>query len=414
MKRFDPHDWKPGFYQTPEELNTALDHLGVKGKEIADVHVIGLALNLSPENSRDIVRRTLARVGVPYEDIDSGRYPAGTTLLPREVEICEPVVILFSDGSTLELMPRAAEGMLMSTNQIPFEITIGTNCGNFASSEFFKCLRGRMIKGIQTIKRKVARSGSSSSYQEIREHIRFQFTLEGADDSCNCGFFFHQLYWHGWKGWFTFGVTSQDHHAELGYETASVPFSFIQSVSKPVRQVVICEGRGDGGAFSILPVALSPSEPRGMKMLHQEEISIYEDDLFTFLFYFLDQYFDDSFPYETLRDPWEGPRFEWYSDYNLYTYDTVRRMLLDVEKCADLLEQDYDDPRLDGLKERFKWYAFDPDEDKWKKRPTEREAARIIRSNIRLAADFYRRFVWKMRRMMESSPQFDLISFMGP
>ncbi len=38
----------------------------------------------------------------------------------------------------------------------------------------------------------------------------------------------------------------------------------------------------------------------------------------------------------------------------------------------------------------------------------------IIRNNIYVATDFYRRFVWRIKAMMKNAPDYDLISFMGP
>ena len=124
--------------------------------------------------------------------------------------------------------------------------------------------------------------------------------------------------------------------------------------------------------------------------------------------------FDDTFPYEEIRPDYCGNQFEWNLEYNVYSYKTMRVMLQDIEECIDLLEHEFDDPCLDGVKERYKWHSFDPESDNWSKRPSDKEAEVIIRNNIHVATDFYRRFVWRIRAMMENSPEYDLISFMGP
>lgn len=414
MEYFDWHQWKPKLYKTPEELNAALHSLGVLEKEIQAVHVLGAALSFHADNALLQVRRTLAQVGIPYEDIDNGSFPLDSTLIPQKVELCEPVVILFSDGSTLDLMPLAAEGMLMSANQIPPDILDGTNHSDFHSNEFFSCLHGRKIRSIETIRQKITHWGSSSSYSEVREYITFQFDLEGKNHDNEYGFAFRQLYWHGWKGSFSFSVTQQYHHSNLGYETAAVPYSSVKAASKHLHQVIIYEGQESGGSFSVMPVKLSSDEPNGTISYHEEEISIFEDDISAFLYYFLQKYFDDSYPYDDLRYPEDGPGFEWYSSYNFYSYTIMADMLREIEACAELLTHDYDNPGLLELKSRFHWHQFVSDDSTRMSNPSAQEASRIIKDNIHVAADFYQRFVRRVRAMMENAPQFELITFAGP
>lgn len=414
MEYFDWHQWKPKLYKTPEELNAALHSLGVLKKEIQAVHVLGAALSFHADNALLQVRRTLAQVGIPYEDIDNGSFPLDSALVPQKVELCEPVVILFSDGSTLDLMPLAAEGMLMSANQIPPDILDGTNHSDFHSDEFFSCLHGRKIRGIETIRQKITHWGSSSSHPEVRDYITFQFELEGKNYANEYGFAFRQLYWHGWKGTFSFYVTQQHYHSDLGYETATIPYSSVKDASKHLRQVIIGEGRVSGDSFSVMPVQLSSNEPDRMISYHKEEISISEDDVSAFLYYFLQKHFDDTYPYDDLRCPGDGPGFEWYSSYNFYSYSTMADMLREIEACAELLTHDYDNPSLLELKSRFHWHQFVSDDSMWMHNPSEQEASRIIKDNIHVAADFYQRFVRRMRAMMENAPQFDLITFSGP
>ena len=410
MEYFDWHNWNPTFCKTPEEMDAALDFFGVKGKEISEIHVIGIAENMIPWSYTQIMRRTLAEVGVSYEDIDSGKYPVDSTLVPYEVEICEPVVIIFKDGTTFEFMPKNAEGLLMSANQISPKILDGTNNHNFDSDRFFSCLHGRSIDRIQTIKRNTTSMGKTSSHPETRNNITFQFWLKGNRDSGDYGFFV----WQRWEGWFKYGITLQNHFMELGNKTATVPFSLVKSVANDVHQVMIVEGHDSSSYFWIMPVKPSKEARFGMEEYRREEISIEEDDVSTFLFYFLDKYFDASFPYEEISTDRYGDGFEWNLEYNVYSYETMNRMLQEIEECINLLEQQFDDPYLDGVKERFKWYDFDPDEDRWNKKPTNKEADTIIRNNIHVATDFYRRFVWRIKAMMKNAPDYDLISFMGP
>ena len=410
MEYFDWHKWHPGHYRTAAEMNVALDAFGVKGKEIVGVHVIGIAQNMVPWSYTNIMRNKLAEVGVSYDDIDSGKYPVDTTLIPHEVDICEPVVILFSDGTTLELKPQNAEGLLMSVNQISPSTIDGTNSQNFDSDRFFACLRGRCIDEIKTINRETTSFSGSASRPEYRHNMTFQFRLKGDRESGDFGFFL----WQRWEGWFKFGVTLQNFFVDLGNKTASVPFSLVKSVASNRRQIMIVEGHDGGGFFWIMPVKRSKEARFGMEEYRKEEISIDESDISSFLYYFLKKYFDASFPYEEISSDHCGTHFEWNLEYNVYSYDTMELMLDDIAECAELLEQQFDDPYLTALKDYFKWYEFDPSENRWNKNPTPKEAESIIRKNIHIATDFYRRFVRRIEAMMDNAPDYSLISFMGP
>ena len=70
----------------------------------------------------------------------------------------------------------------------------------------------------------------------------------------------------------------------------------------------------------------------------------------------------------------------------------MRLMLAEIESCAILLEQNYDAEELAKVKERFGQDGLTAEE----------------------IVDFYRRFVRRIRAMMEYAPEYELISFMGP
>ena len=152
----------------------------------------------------------------------------------------------------------------------------------------------------------------------------------------------------------------------------------------------------------------------GIEECREQEISIEEDDIGEFLHFFLDKYFDPDYPYGEARDQYCGSGFEWNLEYNIYTYERIRKMLDDIERYAGLLESDFGHPALANLKKGFHPYTFDPDENRYQKRLTDEEKEHLIRDNIGLALDFYERFVWRMRKMMQAADDYELISFMGP
>ena len=46
-------------------------------------------------------------------------------------------------------------------------------------------------------------------------------------------------------------------------------------------------------------------------------------------------------------------RFEWNLEHNFYTYGTLRKMLKEIQETADLLECDWENPRLGEVKKNF-------------------------------------------------------------
>lgn len=404
MKYFDRHSWNPGYCKSPEEISTALNDFGVIGKEIKCVHTIGAATNMVPSNYTFEMKQALASVGIPYEQIESGKYPVDSVLMPHEVEICEPVVIIFTDSSTLELMPNNGNCLMMSVNQISADILDGTNNHNYDSERFFRCLQGRRIEDAQIISRISTDTFSTCS------SITFQFWLtcgKGLEDK---GFFLRQ---HT-DGRFSFGVTMQNWYLDMGNKTAKIPLSDVKAASLKTHQIMIVEGHDYSSYFWIMPVMPSKEAILKMKECQEEEISIEENDIYDFLYYFLKKYFDPSFPYDKSRSDFGEIVFEWNLEYNLYSYDTMNKMLNEIEECAELLDSDFDNPRLSGLKEYFKWYDFIDDDDKWAKKTDKAKAEEIIKRNIHVAADFYKRFIRRIRSMMKNAPEYNLISFMGP
>ncbi len=148
----------------------------------------------------------------------------------------------------------------------------------------------------------------------------------------------------------------------------------------------------------------------GIEKCREQEISIEESHVAEFLYYFLDLYFDDNYPYGSARDSHSDSGFQWNLEYNIYTYETTKRMLNAIAAVSALLRTDFDNPVLTDIKKMFHPFAFSPDRTSSPNNLTEAEQERLIRENIRVATDF----VQRMRLMMEHADNFELISFMGP
>ena len=402
---FDRYKWNPQLFRTPEELNAALEQFEVKDKKIKAIHTIGLAHNMQPWAYQQTMRTTLAGVGIPYEDIDSGRYSnIDKTLLPCEVVLCEPVVFVFEDDSTLEIKPDGKGGLLLASNQISPFVKDGLNHSNVDSEYLFGRAIGCSIREIWTTKTHAQTEYTCSGHGDQDDTSKWKFWMTGEYD-----LYFH----HRWGGWYQFGITSD----RIGCHDGKITYSVIKEAANRYMQIPIVEGHDGSSYFWIMPVrhiAVSDDNWNGIEECREQEISIEEDDIGEFLYYFLDKYFDSNYPYGQSRDEYCGSEFEWNLEYNIYTYEAMKRMLDEISTVSELLKTDFDNPVLADIKKRFHPFTFDPDENRYQKKLTDFEKEQLIRNNIHIDTDFYDRFVRRMRQMMENADNYELISFMGP
>ena len=186
-------------------------------------------------------------------------------------------------------------------------------------------------------------------------------------------------------------------------------------------EIPIKEGHDSSSYFWIVPVIVKNEEEL---LLRQEtflddEISIEEDYVFSYLAPFLKRHFDENHWCNIARDRVQYGEtvrygFEWHDD-NFYYYDRLELMLCEIELVARLLEIDYDNPILDKYKENYSIYFLLSNEERAKlnargggnhKKEIEKRKDRII--------DFYRRFVSRVRKMMENYPETNMIDICGP
>lgn len=321
-EHFDRYEWKPQLFQTPEELNAALEQFAVKDKKIKAIHTIGIAHNMQPWAYMQSMRTTLAGVGVSYYDIDSGRYPnIDKTLLPCEVKLCEPVVFVFEDDSTLEIKPNGDGGLFMSANRISSSVKDGLNHSNVDSEVLFKRVIGSSIRGIWTTKTRTITEYTSSGHGDQDNTDKWKLSMSGDYDLYFC---------HRWGGWYQFGMTSDN----IGCQEGKIRYAIIKKAANNYRQIPIVEGHDGSSYFWIMPVRhveVSDDNWYGIEECREQEISIEEDDIGEFLYFFLEKYFDPDYPYGQVRDRYCGSGFEWNLEYNIYTYETIREMLDEIE-----------------------------------------------------------------------------------
>ena len=411
---FDKHEWTAGVYDTPERIIEAFNSLKVCGKRIVGINAIGVS-SFSEGAISSVVWRVQYEAGVPYEIAINDKYEyRDKVLIPCEASICEPVILAFDDGSTFELQPGKNLSLKMSTNQISKKITDGINHSNFESNVVFRELLGSSLKQLTVLTFHKESVDNNSTYKEEDHFRRYIFWTQGE---------FGFSITHRRGGWYQLELRNQKHFTHDGIEIIKKPYEEIQKSFKPIRQIVIIEGHDCGACFWIMPVKQLTSRDEGddgVEEFREEEISINEDYVLEFLYYFLGKYFDEEFEYiggdrSSRYSDDRKNKFEWYLEHNIYSYSAVRAMIAEIRNVAEMLQRDFDNPALDEVKSRFSTYTFSRDWNICTARDmTSQEKNEIFRASIDIAIDFYGRFCRRMDSMMKHAPQYDQISFMGP
>ena len=145
-KSFDRNQWHPVLCKTPAEADLQIADWGLKDKKIKRLNTIGTVRyreSLRLANSGDSF---LTATASPDQLIWEG-----LVFAPCEVEVCEPVVIVFEDDRTLALLPHHTHGLWLAPDQIAPDVVNGTNWSNLFSlkmcrernSESLSLSRGR-------------------------------------------------------------------------------------------------------------------------------------------------------------------------------------------------------------------------------------------------------------------------------
>ena len=388
---FDFHKWQFKMGRTAKEINSILDEYGVKNKKIVKVSAIGIAENLEEWRYRREAVLAAYNSGVPRDTIINGDYPyMDNILLPCRVRICEPFILIFDDGTTLELMPVDGDSLMIGYNSIPAELTDGVNERNFDPNALFYRIFCNKISDISIQTRITTSESGTYEFVNERSNKTFQFRLSG-----QWGFMIRQ----SWDGWFDVILTDQNYAADLGNEAATITYGELKKAAFNNDQIVIVAGHDSSSYFWIMPVKLNDDVslrlPDRVDEFRDEEISIEEDDVNTYLYYFLNKYFDENISYDGYRDEYCGNGLEWNLEYNLYAVDAIRDMLSEIERVSKLLAEKNDSKELDAFKStpRYKFVADD----------------------IAKAVSFYDRFIFRMNTMIENWPEgYEYVSFMGP
>ena len=121
---------------------------------------------------------------------------------------------------------------------------------------------------------------------------------------------------------------------------------------------------------------------------------------------FLYKYFDQSIQ----DDDHDRDGFDGYGG-NLYSRESMRKIIEEIRETVALLQTDFDNPKLAVIKKHFSPYTFSPETSG---KLSEKKKNELYRENVDLAIDFYTRFANRIESMLIEQTDCDLISFAGP
>ena len=399
--RFDFFKWSAPVYETPKEVVEALNQIDFRNKKIEEIRCIGTAEAVGLRYDR--LYQAIKNAGIEPEDGWWEKYPHLSKMpIERKVRLCEPIQVVFSNGSTFEFMPMEDGGARFSQNSIPLNITDGINKSNMDLGSFL----GDQVKAseIESCRMRIYRNAKEyydyphcmnkeKPYTETRTLYGYVFSL---------GYPFSIVVEMGGESYFTVELDHQN-----GCDT--IPYGEAKESVWPVKQIYITAGRDGGSTFWIIP---THSDDRPYKKEHN--ISDYDncgmsvDDSYIgeFLIEFLYKYFDRSIQ----DNDHDRVGFDWYGG-NLYSRESMQNIVEEIRETVILLRTDFDNPKLAEIKKHFSPYTFSPETSG---KISEKKKNEVYRKNVDLAIDFYTRFADRIDSMLAEQPDCDVISFAGP
>ena len=180
----------------------------------------------------------------------------------------------------------------------------------------------------------------------------------------------------------------------------------------------IQRGHNSSSYFWIMPVKIidESKNTSGMDNIiefKQYEISIEEDDVWALLFYYLIKYFDDELKENKSRNldkeyiSYKGgilSTFEWNLEYNYFSLDNIKNVILHIKQDIDILKNDYFNSKLVEQKSYFK--------DRFNPRKVDSGDKDLVNDFV----EFYEDFVEIMEEMIMGANEkgYNLISIMSP
>ena len=398
--RFDFFEWSAPYYESPEEVVMAIKELDVIGKTIKCVNVIGTVEALMDGWS---LCSLLLDAGVDLEQISWKDYPRLDHIrAPWGVTACEPLQFVFEDNTTFEILPIGGGGARIAANSIPVEIKNGLNDSNFDANRFFAELAGKTLETLKiyvnTTDKKYIEEytiKNNKDYHETRTTYRYCFSFD---------YPYEINLEQDYESYYDITMTGESG----AYEKTKIRYKRIKETINKNEKVFICNGRDAGGTVWIVAFNNDKTADKKLPFCDNLGMSIDDYNVSEYLSEFLYRYYNPDIQDESNYTT-DVRQFDWYG-VNVYTYDSMRKMLNDIRRAAQLLVNDYDNPELSAVKEHFPWYQYT---DKPRDKVSEEEMNELRKNEVPIAVDFYNRFIDRIEKMMKL-PGTNMISFAGP
>ena len=144
--RFDWYEWSAPEYRGAEEILRAVRKLAGTGKRLAGVRVIGAACNMTCSALESYEYEHAVSAGTAHSEAAIREY-LRHLMIPRTVRLCEPFVLDFEDGTSLEFHPGRDLSARISVNAVPRHCMEGLNTPNFDADRLFgQYVRGRKLQ----------------------------------------------------------------------------------------------------------------------------------------------------------------------------------------------------------------------------------------------------------------------------
>jgi hypothetical protein len=147
---FDWFSWAADVFQTPAELKTAFDSLGVIGKRISGIVTVGGNRYFSNDYIEEIMFQQAESLSDGERNgIDPHFWYDPLFTFGRTIEIDEPFVIIFEDDARLEIDFSEGSSVAIGMNSIPTGIEPAVYSRNFNPTKFFSVCVGQKVLGIE-------------------------------------------------------------------------------------------------------------------------------------------------------------------------------------------------------------------------------------------------------------------------
>ena len=393
--RFDWYEWSAPEYRGAEEILRAVRKLAGTGKRLTGVRVIGAACNMTCSALENYEYEHAVRSGT-VRSKEGMRDVRRHLMIPQAVRLCEPFVLDFEGGTSLEFHPGGDLSARISVNAVPRQCMEGLNTPNFDADRLFgQYVRGRKLQDFFLAEKKETVTSCRLSGDELdsktHSDIEYRYVFRFSD-----------------RIDLMVGTTSGGGYrlALAGsMEEFRMPYLKFRATARCVYQPFLCHGVCGEDPFFL--VYGTESEQRSCARVSDAfSFSMDEEVLDCYAYPFFEKWYDPSL---NERDPdFEKRAFDWYGS-NRYGRETVRAMLRDMRNEVVMLREDGDSPFFRqhmAMLEKGPWLpSWLPRGDLSEMTP-DRERVRTI--------SFFERFSTRMEGLLRALPDDCVIEVLGP